>query len=788
MCNLKEKINEESEDQIIVEKDPSKIYSTIAMFNNFSPEKPISGAVIYFWESHTKRPEDVTRVKATEDLIYKQFNVSECEKYEVRTGYLSRHNHLKKPWGEASPNDVREAIEKGLKDQEDWLARCNPKLPGFVQKDWKDCILIENNLYYQDCKKLIVDRLESSPEFLAAYMKTVEAYTEKHGTLKENGEAYILEEIAWIMSLSLCHLNKQIYLIHVGNDNPAIKEMFRQFPNLAKAVRWLSPRFREAEFSSVADFLMYYKVNNYAGCSFASENPDIVMPMKVFSKNNMGTKEQLALMLNHEQAQKEFLLSIIGQIPGHVYWLNRDNVYIGCNDLQAQDFGLSSREEVIGKTNRDLFSPVEAEALDKVNRTVMDSGKMYEGEENAYMYNKRGSYLSRKIPLFDLHGKVTGLLGLSIDVTDRKRVEALEVENKLQESRIRDQEAFRQFVSRVAHDITSPLVSLEHFVKTCENLTEKQHVMLRGIVTNIRTISDILLMQYKNSQYAESAESVQSIPVRLALQEIASQKEQEYEGTNVKIHYELDLKPEFTFIKAVRDGFDRMISNLVNNAADALGRNQGVVEITTKSDQTFVEISVKDSGKGMPKKMVDSIIAGISVGTTKATGHGIGMNQVRRIIDLYGGKLEIDSTEGVGTTVTVKFKKCEPPEWFTNQLHFKKGTTVLVLDNDESMHKIWYEKLSPYDLNLKFFSNGQDLTDFVFSLNIEERNNVFLLSDYDLRSTKSGLVVIMECGLQKQSAVVTGIINDMDVFELAQKLGLKVYPKLFINYIEIIVD
>ena len=312
--------------------------------------------------------------------------------------------------------------------------------------------------------------------------------------------------------------------------------------------------------------------------------------------------------------------------------------------------------------------------------------------------------------------------------------------------------------------------------------------MLRGIVTNIRTISDILLMQYKNSQYAESAESVQSIPVRLALQEIASQKEQEYEGTNVKIHYELDLKPEFTFIKAVRDGFDRMISNLVNNAADALGRNQGVVEITTKSDQTFVEISVKDSGKGMPKKMVDSIIAGISVGTTKATGHGIGMNQVRRIIDLYGGKLEIDSTEGVGTTVTVKFKKCEPPEWFTNQLHFKKGTTVLVLDNDESMHKIWYEKLSPYDLNLKFFSNGQDLTDFVFSLNIEERNNVFLLSDYDLRSTKSGLVVIMECGLQKQSAVVTGIINDMDVFELAQKLGLKVYPKLFINYIEIIVD
>ena len=530
---------------------------------------------------------------------------------------------------------------------------------------------------------------------------------------------------------------------------------------------------------------MYYKVNNYAGCSFASENPDIVMPMKVFSKNNTGSKEQLALMLNHEQAEKEFLLSIIGQIPGHVYWLNRDNIYIGCNDLQAQDFGLSSREEVIGKTNRDLFSPTEAETLDKVNKAVMSSGKMYEGEENAYMYNKRGSYLSRKIPLFDVHGKVTGLLGLSIDVTDRKRAEALEVENKLQESRIKDQEAFRQFVSRVAHDITSPLVSLEHFAKACENLTEKQHVMLRSIVSSIRSISEVLLAQYKSTHYSES---VQIIPVHLALQEIISQKKQEYSGTNVKIHYDLDLKSEFMFIKAARDGFNRMISNLINNGADALERNQGTIYVTTRSNQDYVEISVKDTGKGMPKNMIDGILAGVPVGTTKKTGHGIGMSQVRRIIDLYEGKMEIESKENVGTTVTIKFKKSEAPDWFTNELHLKKGSTILILDNDESIHKIWHEKLSKYDLDLHFFLNSQSLMDFVFAIPSDKRENLFLLSDYDLRSTKSGLVVVMESGLQHQSAIVTGVISDMDVFELAQKLGLKVYPKLLINYINVIVD
>ena len=380
---------------------------------------------------------------------------------------------------------MEKAINKGYAAQKAWLDRCKPNLPGFVQYDWKDCISNEKNKYYEECKELIKDRLKTSEEFQTAFMKSVDSYATRHNTLQSNGKIYILEEITWIMSLSLLHVNKQIYLIHVGNDNPAIKEMFHQFPNLSKAVKWLSPRCRTVSFANIADFLMYYRSNGYAGCSFARENPSIVRAINSFADNGV-TKEKLSFMLSREQAEKEFLLSIIGKIPGHVYWLSRNNVYLGCNDLQAHDFGLDAKEEVIGKTNKDLLPSAEAEALDKTNQMVMESGESYIGEENASMFNGYKNYLTTKTPLFDNHGKVVGLLGLSVDITDRKRAEALEIKNQLQESKLQSQREFNQFIARMAHDITSPLIGLEAFTKSCSVLTENQHTLLRNIATNIR--------------------------------------------------------------------------------------------------------------------------------------------------------------------------------------------------------------------------------------------------------------------------------------------------------------
>ncbi|MDR3256202.1 MAG: PAS domain-containing protein, partial [Endomicrobium sp.] len=442
----------EEKDQTIKFSDSMGIESTVAMFRNCSPEKPMSNAVVYFWESHNKNSDERSKIQATVDLIDKEFDLSTCEKYEVRTGYLSRYNYMPKPFKDCTDSEIKAAIIRGKELEGEWINRCHPELPGFVQKKWEECIFEENNPYHKDCKSLVIQKKSNNSDFIIAFEKSFRDYAEKHGTDQTNGELYILEEISWILSLPLLHINKSIYLIHVGSDNPAIKALFHNFPNLQKAVKWLSPHFSTSKFQSVSEFLLDYRNAVHVGHSYAIENKDSVKHIKQFkpekSMNNM------MYLLECAYTENNLLRTLIENLPGHVYWLNSENIYLGCNGLQAKDFGLKSCKEIVGKTNSDLLSSDEAKVLDKINLRIIETGEPYEGEELADFYRREiGNYLSQKTPLFDHSGKIIGLLGISIDITDRKKVEGLEIENRLQKSN-------KILAEQIAHDIRSPLASL----------------------------------------------------------------------------------------------------------------------------------------------------------------------------------------------------------------------------------------------------------------------------------------------------------------------------------------
>lgn len=257
--------------------DNGVIKSTIAIFRNFSVDKLITDAAVLFWESHTDNTTDRKRIQATSDLIYKTFDISKCDAYEVRTGYLSRYNFLETDAAAATQKDWDEAVEKGLKLEREWVERCEPYLPGFKLQEWTESISEENNPYFEQCRYLLRKEMEKDEAFKKAFYAGIDDYADRHGGNRVNGSHYMLEEMSWILSLVLVYWDKPIYLIHVGNDNPGIRDMFKRFPNLAKSVKWLSPRCHDdTEFINLADFLMYYRCNNYAGCSYAVERRDIM--------------------------------------------------------------------------------------------------------------------------------------------------------------------------------------------------------------------------------------------------------------------------------------------------------------------------------------------------------------------------------------------------------------------------------------------------------------------------------------------------------------------------------
>lgn len=266
------------------------VETTVAMFRNFSTDRLITDAVILFWESHTDNTTDKKRIQATSDLIYKTFDVSKCEAYEVRTGYLSRYNFLRTEVPNATQKDWDEAIAGGMKSEIDWVKRCEPYLPGFKLQEWTESISPEYNPYFEQCKDLLRKQMERNEEFRAAFYRGVNDYADRRNANKVNGSYYMLEEISWIFSLVLVYWDEPIYLIHVGNSNPGIKGVFKLYPSLSRSVRWLSPRCRdEVKFINLADFLVYYRCNNYAGCSYAIEHRDV---MNNLCKKRLGYEQR----------------------------------------------------------------------------------------------------------------------------------------------------------------------------------------------------------------------------------------------------------------------------------------------------------------------------------------------------------------------------------------------------------------------------------------------------------------------------------------------------------------
>lgn len=127
-----------------------------------------------------------------------------------------------------------------------------------------------------------------------------------------------------------------------------------------------------------------------------------------------------------------FLNSIIGNIPTGLFVKDaRDLSFIEWNSANEALTGLK-KEEVLGKTDYDLFPQKEADYFVKTDRDILASGKMVEiPEEPIHTAHKGVRWLyTRKTPIYGADGKPKYLLGISLDITERKRVEEILHENE----------------------------------------------------------------------------------------------------------------------------------------------------------------------------------------------------------------------------------------------------------------------------------------------------------------------------------------------------------------------
>jgi PAS domain S-box-containing protein len=149
---------------------------------------------------------------------------------------------------------------------------------------------------------------------------------------------------------------------------------------------------------------------------------------KGFSQGHRASIREITQRKEAEEAlrtSEQMLQLVLDTIPVRVFWKDRDSVFIGCNSLFAKDAGLTSPEEIVGKTDYELGWKEQADLYRSDDALVIKTGeaKLYYEEPQTTPDGKRIWLRTSKIPLRDLDGNIIGVMGTYEDITERKRSE-----------------------------------------------------------------------------------------------------------------------------------------------------------------------------------------------------------------------------------------------------------------------------------------------------------------------------------------------------------------------------
>ncbi len=132
--------------------------------------------------------------------------------------------------------------------------------------------------------------------------------------------------------------------------------------------------------------------------------------------------------------QEKLLQNIIDLLPVRIFWKDKDLKYSGCNKVFAQDAGMSSPAELIGKDDFQMGWKDQADLYRADDTKVMESGipKINYEEPQTTPTGKKIWLITNKVPLKDDDGNICGVLGTYLDISERKEA-AEDLKNHIEE-------------------------------------------------------------------------------------------------------------------------------------------------------------------------------------------------------------------------------------------------------------------------------------------------------------------------------------------------------------------
>ncbi|MFH0880075.1 MAG: response regulator [Lentisphaerota bacterium] len=484
--------------------------------------------------------------------------------------------------------------------------------------------------------------------------------------------------------------------------------------------------------------------------------------------------------------RESYLTAIIENQPGLVWLKDVEGRFLAANLVFAQSCGRKSPQDVIGKTDLDVWPKDLAEQYRMDDEIVLCTGKPVAVEEKIFDQKEERWFETFKTPVVDSNGKVIGTTGFARDITERKKAEAerLDMERRLLHTQ--KLESLGILAGGIAHDFNNLLMAilgnLDLALQDLSPLSPARTSVEQALQAS-RHAADLtrqmLAYSGKGSFVLRPLDLSELVEENAHILKAAIDK-----NVNLKLSLAHQLPP----ITVDPGQLQQVIMNLITNASEAIGEQPGVVSLATGVDYfdeaslsnsklvekprpgCFVWLEVSDTGCGMDDvtqlRIFDPFF------TTKFSGRGLGLSAVLGIIRGHQGAIMVESTLGRGSKIRVLIpaQTTEAVAREAKKTRLENAAiaakpvsgVVLVVDDETMVRELCHRMLERLGFRVFTAVDGQDALS-VFQGHADEIDCVLLdltmprmdgvATFSELRRLRPNLRIILSSGYSHQEAI-----------------------------------
>ena len=357
--------------------------------------------------------------------------------------------------------------------------------------------------------------------------------------------------------------------------------------------------------------------------------------------------------------QLRFVEVLLEATPTAIYLKDVQGNYVRFNKAFEDLFGIR-REEWIGKSVDDLIGGDVAVTMSKLDREVFTTrtSQTYEAKFSNRLTSAQREGLFWKAPLTDTSGRVTGLVGSILDITEKNRFE----EDLREAKRIAEaaNQAKSDFLANMSHEIRTPMNGVigmtDLALDTDLNPTQREYLT---IVKNSAKSLMVILNDILDFSKIEAGKlNIEALPFELKASVDDTLKTLQPRAVTKGLKLERRFQPQLPE-QVVGDPMRirQVLTNLCDNALKFTEKGSVTIEVSSRpfeGESHEVCFAVRDTGIGIPTEKQARVFEAFTQADSSITrqfgGTGLGLTICARLVNLMGGRIWLDSTPGLGTT------------------------------------------------------------------------------------------------------------------------------------------